>query len=200
MDLDEMKAVWSDLGAQLDQQKRLNQELIMKMTQEKSSSRMGRIILMEMVGITVSLVILVYLLLNFSRLTDWPALAGGTGMVIILGIAIVFGIRIISQARKIDLIKNTYSTVVERFNEFRKMLRFYRKLSIWTNVVSLFCVIPVTYSLILEQSILDNLRDAGIGFLLGAILTPIILYLIIRFYSKNISQVKKALKDADFKD
>lgn len=200
MDLDEMKAVWFDLGTQLEQQKKLNQDLIMKMTQEKSSSRMGRIIRMEVFGVTVSLIILVYLLVNFSRLTDWPALAGGIGMVIILGIAIVFGIRIISQARKIDLIKSTYSTVVERFNEFRKMLGFYRKLSIWTNVVSLFCVIPVTYTLILEKSILDNLEDAGIGLLLGAVLTPIILYLIIRFYSKNISQVKKALNDADFND
>ncbi|GAB5527220.1 MAG: hypothetical protein Roseis2KO_50920 [Roseivirga sp.] len=200
MDLDEMKAVWSDLGTQLEQQKRLNQDLIMKMTQEKSSSRMGRIIRVETFGIIVSGAILIYLLANFNKLTDWPALTGGIGMALVLIIAIVFGTKLISKARKIDLVKNTYSTVVEQFNEFRAMLRFYKKLSIWTNVVSLLFVIPVTYSLILEKSILDDLKGAGISLLLGAILTPIILYAIIRFYSKNVSQVKKALNDADFKD
>lgn len=200
MDLDEMKAVWSDLGTQLEQQKKLNQDLIMKMTQEKSSSRMGRIIRVEMFGIVVSVAILVYLLVNFNKLTNWPALTGGIGMALILVIAIVFGTRLISKARKIDLIKNTYSTVVEQFNEFRAMLRFYKKLSIWTNIFSLLFVIPVTYSLILEQNILDDLKGAGISLLLGIIVAPVMLYLIIRFYSRNISQVKKALNDADFKD
>ncbi len=200
MDLDEMKAVWSDLGTQLDQQKKLNQDLIMKMTEEKSSSRMGRIIRLEVFGIIVSAAILIYLLVNFNKLTNWPALTGGIGMALILIIAIVFGTRLINKARQIDLVKNTYSTVVEQFNEFRKMLRFYKKLSIWTNVFSLLFVIPVTYSLILEKSVLDDLEGAGVSLLLGIILAPIILYLIIRFYSKNISQVKKALNDADFKD
>lgn len=200
MDLDEMKAVWSDLGTQLEQQKKLNQDLIMKMTQEKSSSRMGRIIRVETFGIIVSAAILIYLLANFNKLTNWPALTGGIGMALILIIAIVFGTRLISKARQIDLVKNTYSTVVEQFNEFRKMLRFYKKLSIWTNAFSLLFVIPVTYSLILEKNVLDNLEGAGISLLLGIIVAPVMLYLIIRFYSRNISQVKKALNEADFKD
>lgn len=200
MDLDEMKAVWSDLGTQLEQQKKLNQDLIMKMTQEKSSSRMGRIIRVEIFGIIVSGAILIYLLANFNKLNNWPALAGGIGMALILLIAIVFGTRLISKARKIDLVKNTYSAVVKQFNEFRAMLRFYKKLSIWTNAFSLLFVIPVTYSLILEKNVLDNLEGAGISLLLGIIVAPVILYLIIRFYSRNISQVKKALNEADFKD
>ena len=83
---------------------------------------------------------------------------------------------------------------------FRAMLRFYKKLSIWTNALSILFVIPVTYNLFLEQSILDHLEGAGVSLLLGLALMPILLYLIIRFYSRNVSQVKKALKDADFKD
>ncbi|MCE7990388.1 MAG: hypothetical protein HEP71_00355 [Roseivirga sp.] len=200
MDLDEMKAVWSDLGDQLEKQKKLNQDLIMKMTQEKSSSRLGRIIRMELFGITVSGIILVYLIANFAQLTNWPALAGGIGMAIILGIAIVFGAKIILKARKIDLIKNTYNTVIDRFNEFRAMLKFYKKLSIWTNAFSIICVIPVTYTLFLKENILDNLEGAGISLLMGFVLAPIVLYLTIRFYSRNMSQVKKALNDIDFKD
>ena len=118
MDLDEMKAVWSDLGNQLDKQKKLDQDLIMKMTQEKSSSKMGRIIKLETFGIIVSGVILVYLIANFGRLTDWPAIAGGIGMLGILVVAIVFGSKLIRKARKIDLIKNTYGTVIQHFDEF----------------------------------------------------------------------------------
>lgn len=200
MDLDEMKAVWSDLGDQLEKQKQLTQEVILKMTQEKSSSRLGRIIWMESIGITISVIFQVYLALNFHRLNDWLSITGGIVMTMIILTGIVFGSAIIRKARKINVIENTYSEVIRQFDEFRAMLRTYKKLGIWTNIIGPFMIIPVVYTLILDKNILDDLPGLGAGILATAIVVPVILYLIIKFYSRNVSAVKKALNDIDFKD
>lgn len=195
MDLDEMKAVWSDLSGQLDKQKKLNQELIMKMTQEKSSSRLGRIIRMEAIGITVSLAMLVYLILNFRELDYWPSIVGGIGLLLTLILGIAFGTMLISKARKINVIKNTYAEVTRHFDEFRAMLRLYKKLSIWTAVISPPLTIPLFYDLFLDKAIQDDLEGVAVGVVFTLLFTPLILKFFFRYYSRNVSQVKKALND-----
>lgn len=200
MDLDEMKAVWSDLSDQLAQQKKTNQDIILKMTQEKSSSRLGRIIMMETVGLTVSLGMLVYLILNFQKLDYWSSIAGGIGMIFILLLGIVFGIRIIRQAQKIDVMQNSFSVVTQDFNQLKKILGQYKKLSIWMAVVSPSVCIPLFYDLFRDKSIEDDIRGVAIGVIFAALLTPLILKFFFWYYSRNVSQVKKALNDIDFKD
>lgn len=200
MDLDEMKAVWSDLSDQLDKQKKLNQDIILKMTQEKSSSRLGRIIRMETIGIIASIAMLIYLVWNFNRLEDWLSIVGGIGLLCIIILGIVYGTTIIRKAKSINVMTSSYSEVIENFDQFRALLRKYKKLSVRISIVSPVLVIPVSYTLLSNKNILDDLESAGLSLILSAIFVPLILYAIIRFYSRNVSQVKKALKDIDFKD
>jgi hypothetical protein len=195
MDLDEMKAVWSDLSGQLDKQKKLNQELIMQMTQEKSSSRLGRIIRMESIGVTVSLIMLCYLVMNFRELDYWPSIVGGIGLALILILGIVYGTMLITKARKINVVKNTYAEVTRHFDEFRGMLRLYKKLSIWTAVISPPLTIPLFYDLFLNKAIQDDLQGVAVGVVFTLLLTPLLLKFFFWYYSRNVSQVKEALND-----
>ena len=194
-----MKGVWSDLTEQLETQKQLTQDLIVKMTQEKSSSRLGRIIKAESIGIVVSIGMVLYLGWNFNQLEHWTGIGGAIGMFGILALGIVFATRIIRKARTIDLMNNTYSEVIRRFDEFRALLRVYKKYAVWTSVLSVVFVIPVTAELFMEKNIteMEGLYEALIASL---ILVPLVLFLITKFYSRNVSAVKKALNDIDFKD
>lgn len=200
MDLDEMKAVWSDMSDQLDKQKKLNQDIILKMTQEKSSSRLGRIIRMETFGLALSIAMLVYLVWNFYRLEDWLSITGGIGLLGIILMGIVYGITIIRKAKSIDVMTSSYSEVIENFDQFRALLSKYKKLSFRIAVISPVLVLPVSYVLLLDKNILDDLEGAGLSLLMSAILVPLVLYAFIKYYSRNVSQVKQALKDIDFKE
>ena len=194
-----MKSVWSELTQELEEQKQLTRDLILKMTQEKSSSRLGRIIKAESLGVLITGVFMIYLAFNFSRLEHWTGIAGGIGLFIILALGINFGIRIIMQAKGIDLLNNSYSEVIRRFEDFKKLLRAYKKLSIWTSGLSALFVMPVMTELFLDKNLLEIegfIKVLGVTLLL----VPLVLYAVTRFYKSNVSAVSKALKDVDFKE
>lgn len=194
-----MKSVWSDLTQELEEQKKLTRDLILKMTQEKSSSRLGRIIKAEGLGITITGVFMIYLAFNFSRLQHWTGIVGGIGLFIILALGIHFAIRIIVHARSIDLLNNSYTEVIKRFDNFKKLLRTYKKLSIWTSGLSALFVMPVMTELFLDKNLLE-IEGLIKVLIISLFLVPIVLYGVTRFYKSNVSAVSKALKDVDFKE
>ena len=197
MELDEMKAVWTDLSSQLESQKRLTREVILKMTQEKSHSRLGRIVMAESIGVGLSILGLGFITANAHKLQHWTGIAGFIGLVLVLLLGITFGLRIIRKARKINVLENTYSEVIRHFDEFRALLRLYKKFSIWISVLSTVLVVPVMTEIFLEKNVLE-IEHLGRGLVAALILIPLVLYGFIRFYSSNVSAVKRALKDIDF--
>lgn len=199
MELEEIKAFWSDLTSELRAQKKLTRELILKMAHEKSSSRLGRIIKAEALGITLSAVILVYLTLNVNRLEHWTGMVGAIGLFAILLLGIGFGGRIIQKARMIDLINNPVAEVIRHFDEFRALLRVYKKFGIWTSLFSVLFVIPVTTELFLDKNVME-LEGLGKALVASLIIVPLVFQLIKRFYSRNVSAVKKELNNLDLKD
>lgn len=199
MELEEMKAFWSDLTHELEEQKKLTRELILKMAHEKSSSKLGRIIKAEALGVSLSAGILVYLAFNVNRLEHWTGVVGAVGLFGILLLGIGFGGRIIHKARRIDLINNPVAEVIRRFDEFRALLRMYKKFGIWTSLFSVLFVIPVTTELFLDKTVME-LEGIGKALLASLIIVPIVFQLIKRFYSRNVSAVKKELNELDLKD
>lgn len=197
MELEEMKSVWTHLSDQLEEQKRLTQDLILKMTREKSRSRLNRIVRMEAFGVTFSALFLIFIASQFYRLSDWLAITGAIGTSLILALAIVIGIRIIQKANRIDIAKNSYHQTWNDFKSLTKLLGNYKRLSIWINVAAPFFMFPTAFALLGEGSALDQLREFGIGLIAAAIFTPLILFGIIKYYSRNVSQVREALEDVN---
>lgn len=200
MDLDEMKAVWSDISDQLAQQKKMNQDIVLRMTQEKSKSRLGRIIAMESVGVIVSGGMLVYVIAKFQELSHWSSIVGGIGLLLILLLGITYSIMLITQAKKVNVAKDSYSEVTQQFDKLRKMLRLYKKLSIWVAVISPPLTIAFFYDAFSNKSIEDDLEGMALGLVMALLLIPLILKFFFWYYKHNVSEVKTALKDIDFKD
>ena len=195
MDLNEMKLAWSEMSVQLEQQKRLTNDIILKMTQEKSTSRLKRIVLMEGFGVTMTILVLFIILKNFNRLENWVEVAGGIGTVFILAFAIGFGIKLIRQALGINLFKYSFKETLNRFKAFRKTLGFYKRISIIINAISPLFMFPVAFGLFTEIDLVEDPTAGLYGLIGAAVFVPLILVLIIRFYKNNISTVKKAFDD-----
>ena len=195
MDLDEMKLAWSEMSQQIEQQKKLTNDIILKMTQEKSSSRLNRIVVMESFGVLMTAVILVVIAKNFGRLENWVEIAGGIGTLGILTFAVVFGIRLIRQARGINLFKQSFTETLKRFNAFTKILGFYKRISIIINAASPLFMFPVAFGMFTEIDLLEDPTAGLYGLIGAAVFVPLVLYLVIRFYKSNISTVRRAFNE-----
>ena len=195
-----MKAVWAEMSEQLDKQEKMTKEIIIKMAHEKSTSRLNRIMMMESIGVVFAAFLLLYLLFNFQKLGNWLNIMGGIGSALILFLSIVMGCLIVQKANRIDVINNSYSEALEHFMELKKLLRSYKKMSILINVVFPFFLLPVVFTLMLDKDLLTDFSAFGRSLLLCFVLTPIVLYLIIKYYARNVSQVKDAFKDLEDKE
>ncbi|MCB0634363.1 MAG: hypothetical protein R2824_18980 [Saprospiraceae bacterium] len=196
-EFDQLKAIWSEMSNKLDQQKKLTDQLILQMAHEKSSSRLHRIITMESVGVIAVVIFLFILLSRFHYLSNWLQIGGGILSILTFLISLIIGIRIIVQARKIDLIRNSYQQNINYFYNLKKTLRFYKRLSIVLNILLPFFLIPVVFKLFLNKDLLTDPASFGNALLSFALIIPLALYLIIRFYRRQISQVKEAINEID---
>jgi hypothetical protein len=197
MDLENMKDTWQQMSQELENQKKLTSEIILKMTNEKSSSRLNRIVNLEIFGNIISWMMLFYIIINFDKLTSWLSLTGGIGTSIILIIGSFMSLIIIKKAKDIDLLKNSYVETLRRFDSLRKTLRLYKKLSIYLNIIMPFLILPLFSAIFLEKDLLENMEEFKNELIASFLLIPPILYLIIRYYSKNISKVKEALDEIE---
>ncbi|MDN5201940.1 hypothetical protein QQ008_11215 [Fulvivirgaceae bacterium BMA10] len=200
MELENMKAIWAEMSQELEKQKKLTDKIILKMTQQKSRSGLNRIINMEIFGMIVTAIMLVYLLINFGKLDNWLTIGGGVGLILLLLLALIMGTIIVKAAKKIDVVKNNYHQTLTDFADFKKILGFYKKLSIVMNILIPFLILPVVSFLFFDRDLLFDLQEFGMGLIFYFILMPPLLYLIIRFYRKNVSKIREALDDLKAKD
>ena len=197
MDLEQMKHTWEEMSEQRAARSFLSDEQIRRITHERSSSGLNRIIFFESVGLIMTLAMLAYLLLNFHKLENWLELLGGYVTLAILIISIYLGVRLVRQMLRVNVQKNTYSKTLQYFQAFKKSLGFYKKMSIAVSITMPIFLLPVISRLWFEKNILDNWWDYGESLLVGFVLLPFFLYGIMYFYKKNVSRVSKALKELE---
>lgn len=197
MELEQMKAIWSDMSTRLDRQQEVTDQLILKMAHEKSSSRLGRIIIAESLGIVFTAILLILLVSRFDQLDNWLTITGGIVTMLIFLLSIAMGGRIIQQARKINLVTQTYQQNLANFTALKKTLGFYKRLSIIINIVMPFFLLPVVFQLLLDKDLLQDFASYGWALLLTGLITPVALYLIIRYYRRNMAQVSKAIRETE---
>lgn len=194
MDLDQMKEVWKDFSVQLDAQQRMTETLVLEMIAQKSASRFNRMVYAEGLGIILSAIMCIYILLHFNELEYLPNQLSAIGTLLVMVLSIVFGYRIISSIRSIDIIGDTYSTTTEKFTRFKKLLGTYKRVSIGVYVVLPLIMLPVVTKLLGGKDLFDDMVSYGYAYLVSMLLLPIVWYLIYRFYRNNIRKVNTYIK------
>ena len=77
MELEEIQATWAQMGRELEKQKRLTNEIIVQMTQQRYSGRFDRISTYETIGAALCFAVVVLILANFGKLDTWYLKACG---------------------------------------------------------------------------------------------------------------------------
>ena len=86
MELEEMQAAWSQMSQDLEKQKQLTDEIILKMTQQKYTSQWNKIFTAEKIGGIICYTALIALLFNFNKFDTLGLQISGILCIIILAI------------------------------------------------------------------------------------------------------------------
>jgi len=143
MELEEMQATWSQMSDRLDNQKKLTDKLIMKMTKERYKNKIGILSKYEGMGAVICFIAAILLILRFSELNTWYLLASGIFTVCYLIVLPVVVLRSINSMKNIDLTNNTYKETLIAYAKKKKQFLLTQKVGIYLNFILLAVSLPV---------------------------------------------------------
>ncbi|MTI21218.1 hypothetical protein E1176_09320 [Fulvivirga sp. RKSG066] len=194
MELEEMKNIWSDMSDELDKQKKLTQKLIIKMAHEKSSSRLGRIVMAESIGTVITVVALIFIGINFNKFNSLINIVAASGTFLILFVSVIMAVLLIRKANLINIQEDTYIGALNHYTDLKKMLRFYKRFSIAMYVIMPFFLIPVV-SVLAGKDLSQNLSELWEVILACVLILPVAWLAIAWFYKTNLRNVTAAFKE-----
>jgi hypothetical protein len=202
MELEEMKATWSELSSKIDKQKKLTNELILKMAHEKSSHSLKNLIGLETVaGISMAIGLIIgilYFMLN-GTLDTWPLIVCSLASIAIFAYSGNASWNFIRKMKKINILDNSIEESILIFQEFNKAFKFYKKLGFYTILPTMVFFIPVVLKVFIKKDIFGNFADAK-SKLLEVIIASVIVsiptvFFLFRYYRKNIKATKEAMSE-----
>jgi hypothetical protein len=197
MDLDKMKEIWSEMSDQLEKQKKLTNQIILKMTQERSNNRLNKLINFEIIGSIISVGLIVLVIANFDKLGNGLMLTAGIVSIIIFVMSTLTSLNFIKKAKKIDVVKNSYKQTLIDFATCYKTYQIHMKLSTILGIVMVFVFLPVVAKILSNKDILSDLEEFWESLIACSIILPVVWYIIYKFYSRNMEEVNRLLKDLE---
>ncbi len=143
MELEEIQATWAQMGRELEKQKRLTDEIIVQMTQQRYSGRFDRISTYETIGAALCFAVVVLILANFGKLDTWYLKACGVFTLAVLLILPVLVLRSLGQLKQLDIAARPYAETVVRFARTKKRLMAMQQFSVYISFVLMFATTAV---------------------------------------------------------
>lgn len=202
MDIEELQATWTQMGEELDKQKRLTSEIIMKMTQQEYKSRLDKITIPEKLGTLVSYAAAIFILSKFNALDTILLKICGFITLVILIVLPYLSLKYLKRMRNLDIANISYKDGIVAFTksklQFQKLLR----VSAYLGFVLMLIILPVTTKLIDGEDIFAPGQDnSWLWFLpLGIGFYYFFTKKVIGNYSNNINKAGNLLKELEQRD
>jgi hypothetical protein len=196
MNIEQMQQTWSELNKKLDDQKFLNEKILMKITSEQSKNRLNKISSFEIFSIIGMVILVIYILIRFDRLDTLTSRIGGIVTVSIALIAIISSIIAIAKISRIDIQENTVAQSLKAITEVKSFFFMYQLAGWTTGPILIFSSITVFVKLLHHKDIFAQAHFYLVLPTLALLITIPLSYLIYkRFYKKNIREVESMLDE-----
>ncbi len=144
MELEELQLAWTQMGKELETQKKLTNNIIMEMTRTKYKNKFKKISTYEKAGTVLCFGVAVLILVNFNKLDTWYLQACGTLCLSFLIIMPILVLTALKQIQDFDIFKGTYKENLVRYTKLKTRLLRLQKISITLSVIMMFLIIPTT--------------------------------------------------------
>lgn len=199
MEIEEMQTLWSEMSRQLEEQKKLTNEIIMNMTQERYSRKFQTIFTFEAIGALICFVLVFTVLPYFNKLDTWYFMLCGIYTVLVFTLVPVLVLRALNKLRRLNIseynYKETLITFIKRKNNILQIQKiaalFYIPLML-TTPVTLVKIFKNLNFLAMEKSITLYIM-IGIHFLF----TAYIVYWGYNYYKRLTNSAEKVLNEIE---
>ncbi|PCJ97107.1 MAG: hypothetical protein COA50_05570 [Flavobacteriaceae bacterium] len=155
MDLAEIQTIWSEMSVELEKQKKLTNEIILKMTQQEYRDNMNKIKYPEIFGGVICLAAVLLMLFHFRELDTWPLRICGIICLLILTILPIYSIKAIKQMDSVTILKSNYKQALTEFAKGKKQFLVAQKLSVYLGFLLLAAATVVFSKLMGGENILS---------------------------------------------
>jgi hypothetical protein len=143
MELQELQTLWSEMSQELEQQKKLTNELIMKMTQERYSNKFQKISMYETIGAVICFISALFILLKFTVLDTWYLQLCGAFTVLFLILLPILTLGSLNRIKRINLAENSFKDTIVQFTKAKKQLLLLQRIGIYLSFLLMFTILPV---------------------------------------------------------
>lgn len=199
MEIDEMKALWSEMSDQLEQQKKLTNEIIMSMTQERYSNKFRTISAYERVGAIICFGTAIYIVTNFGKLDTWYLKACGAFTLGVLLILPVLVLRSLKKIRNIKITSSAYKEALVNYTRAKQNLLRLQQVGVLLSFILMFAISGVFAKLfgnkdffLVERNMWANL---SIGF--AVVFVIFFSYFGYRSYKRITNSAENILKELE---
>lgn len=197
MELEDMKAVWSDLTEQLEQQKKLTDEIILKMTQQQYKSKLYRIVLPETIGSVICFATALLIAINLPKLGGGIMLLCGIISLLLFILLPVLSLRALSRMMNINIGGNSYQQTLIDYAKGKRQFQFAQKLGFYLCFVLMLVFLPVATKLMDGKNIFQE-TSIWIWYIpLGSIGLYFFTTFVYRYFKRTITEAEALLSELE---
>jgi hypothetical protein len=196
MELEEMKSLWGEMSGKIDQQKKLTDSLIIKMTRSDYKNKIMKIFIPELIGALVCFGAALYILFSLQKLDEWYLVVCGIVSVLILFLLPILSFNATNKIRSLNILANNYKQSLLEYSKGKRQFIFVQKLSFYLGAVLLLTVLPVTGQLIAGKDLFIESR-LWIWYAIGYLFFYGFSKWVFRKYAKATVEAEEILKELE---
>lgn len=198
MELEEMQAAWSQMSQELEKQKQLTDEIILKMTQQKYTSQWNKIMTGEKIGSVICYGALIAILFNFEKLDTLALQLSGALCVVILGILPIISLQTLRAMKRVNVTTMNYKETMETYAKGKKNFVNFQKLNIALSFVFMLLTVPVSAKLLNDENLFETL-DPKLGYASIFMLAffGLLIWIVTRWYKSVIRNSDAILQEVE---
>lgn len=161
MELQELQTLWSQMSQELADQKKLTNDIIMKMTQEKYVNKFGKIVIYESIGAIICFAAALYVLVNFGKLEIWYLQLCGIFTLLFLIILPILTLKSLRRIKQINVAESSFKDTIVQFTKAKNQLLLLQRVGIYLSFLLMFTTLPVASKLLKNK---DLFLETGIWY------------------------------------
>lgn len=143
MKLEEMQEIWSEMSHQIEEQKTITNDLIMKMTKNQYHRKFDKLTFYESIGSVICFIMAIFILINFKDLNTWYLFSSGLFTVVFLIVLPILTLGSIGRLKRIDVSRSNLKEMIIKYKKYKGQLLLIQRLGIYLSFLLMFTVLPV---------------------------------------------------------
>ncbi len=149
MELEELQATWTQMSQELEKQKRLTNEIILRMTQQRFSNKFSKVRRYEMAGAFICYLAALYIIFHFNKLDTWYLQLSGVISLVFLILLPILVLNALGKIQGIDVANGSYRDTLVKFTKAKNRLLLWQRMGIYGSFLFVLTSLPV-FSMIMK--------------------------------------------------